>query len=832
MWFVVVISCAVFHLLPAAEAGAQTGTSGRVNVQVLDEKEQPLSGVLIETEIGGTVVSTATSDAHGHASVRCEVPQPCTVAVSMNGYNRVQIPVGSGESAASTLQIKLSKKIRREEAVTVQADAESPIATSQSSESKLPVAEATASPLRPATLIDALPLVPGVIRTPDGRVQITGQDEQHSALIVNSVDVTDPATGDFGLSIPIDSVDTVKVMQSPYLAQYGNFTAGVVSAETRRGGDKWNYGLNDPLPEVRIRSGHLVGVRSATPRFNLSGPLIRNRLYFLEGTEYLMHKDQVRTLPFPVNETKSTAVNSFTQFDGVLTGKQTITTTVHFAPHTLRYANLNFFDPQPVTPNADNQEDTGTITHRLEFAGGLLSTTLAVTRVASNVTPQSPGAMNLTPVGNSGSYFSQQSGEATRSQWLETWAPKVMLWHGQHSFQVGSVLAYAQDEGKLLGREVQIKDATGHLLQKITFGAQGKYQLNDAEPSVYAQDHWIVNPKFAIDTGLRWETQSLTSTTRLAPRAGFAWTPAKDGQATVIRGGVGVFYDQVPLDTYAFGSFPQQTVTTYDGQGNITDGPRLFYNLTSTQPDSRFPLVDQEAHIGNFAPYSLAWNVEVEHSIRSFATLRVRYLQSSARNQLTLQSQVTPDRSALVLGGSGSEQTRQFDITAGVGASAERRVYFSYVRQSAYGVLTDVASYLGTFRYPVVRSKDVASAAGEIPNRFLLWGLWTLPWRMRISPHLEYRNGFSYQPVNALQQYVPFESYTQPRYPRYFSLDARLSKDINIGPKHAVRLSLNGINLSNHSNYLQVHNNTADPQYGTFFGNYGRHLLVDFDFLF
>jgi hypothetical protein len=831
MWRAVVISFAVYLLFPAARAGAQARTPGIVNIQVLDDKAQPLSGVRIETEIGGTVVSTTTSDAHGRASVKCEAPQTCTVVVSMNGYNRVQMPVGSGESADS-LQVSLSKTIQHEETVTVQANAESPLATSESSESKLPVAEATASPLRPATLIDALPLVPGVIRTPDGRVKIAGLDEQHSALIINSVDVTDPATGDFGLSVPIDSVDTVKVMQSPYLAQYGNFTAGVVSAETRRGGDKWVYGLNDPLPEVRIRSGHLVGLRSATPRLNLSGPLIRNRLYFLEGTEYLMHKDQVRTLFFPVNETKSTAVNSFSQFDGVLTGKQTITATLHFAPHTLQYANLNFFDPQPVTPNADYQEDTGTITYRVELAGGLLSSTLAATRVASNVTPQSPGEMTLTPVGNSGSYFSQQSVQATRSQWLETWAPKAMLWHGQHSFQVGSVLAYAEDEGKLLGREIQLRDATGHLLQQIAYGAQGSYQLNDTEPAVYAQDHWILNPRFAIDAGLRWETQSLTSTTRLAPRAGFAWTPTKDGQTTVIRGGMGVFYDQVPLDTYAFRSFPQQTVTTYDGQGNITDGPRLFYNLTSTQPDSRFPLVDQETHTGNFAPYSLAWNVEVEQRIRSFATLRVRYLQSDASNQLTLQSQVTSDRSALVLGGSGSERTRQFDFTTGIGSSTERRIYFSYVRQSAQGVLTDVASYLGAFRYPVVRSKDEASTAGEIPNRFLLWGTRTLPWRMRISPHVEYRNGFSYQPVNALQQYVSFASYTQPRYPRYFSLDARLSKDINIGPKHAVRLSLNGINLSNHSNYLQVHSNTADPQYGTFFGNYGRHLLVDFDFLF
>ena len=51
----------------------------------------------------------------------------------------------------------------------------------------------------------------------------------------------------------------------PYLAQYGKFTAGVVSAETRRGGDKWDYSLNDPFPDFRIRSGHLEGVVDAAP---------------------------------------------------------------------------------------------------------------------------------------------------------------------------------------------------------------------------------------------------------------------------------------------------------------------------------------------------------------------------------------------------------------------------------------------------------------------------------------------------------------------------------------------------------------------------------------
>jgi hypothetical protein len=40
------------------------------------------------------------------------------------------------------------------------------------------------------------------------------------------------------------------------------------------------------------------------------------------------------------------------------------------------------------------------------------------------------------------------------------------------------------------------------------------------------------------------------------------------------------------------------------------------------------------------------------------------------------------------------------------------------------------------------------------------------------------------------------------------------------------------MDLTNHLNPLQVHSNIADPQYGTFFGNYGRHFLLDFDVLF
>jgi hypothetical protein len=60
----------------------------------------------------------------------------------------------------------------------------------------------------------------------------------HSTRIVDSDESGDPATGRFGLSAPLDVVDSLHVLTSPYLAQYGRFTAGVVTAETRPGGNK------------------------------------------------------------------------------------------------------------------------------------------------------------------------------------------------------------------------------------------------------------------------------------------------------------------------------------------------------------------------------------------------------------------------------------------------------------------------------------------------------------------------------------------------------------------------------------------------------------------
>jgi hypothetical protein len=815
--------------VPVQRLSAQSAAPPVILISVMDGDRNPLAGVTIEGRSGSALLCKAVTNAQGRATLKgCGSPPDLRLTASLVGY--VPATTGVPSQLQAAIEVTLTKKILVQQTTEVQADAQSVLTESASSETKLSVENATSSPLRPSTLVDALPLVPGVIRTPDGRVQIAGQDEEHSSLLVNSVNVNDPATGSFGLSIPIDSVDILKVMQSPYLAQYGNFSAGIVSAETRRGGDKFRYSLNDPLPDTRIRSGHIMGFADASPRLNLSGPLIKNRVYFLEGFEYLMNKAEVRTLPFPANITRSDAYNSFSQIDALLGARNTITATLHFAPHSVQYANLNYFDPQPVTPNADYQENTGTISEHFGIGGGVVTSTFSGTRFVTNVTAQAQGQMVLSPVGNSGSYFGYQSREATRFQWMETWKPASINLLGQHSPQIGTLLAYAEDEGQVIDRNVNIQGGSGYLLRTITYDGNGAFSLSDIESAAYAQDHWILNSHVAVDTGLRWEIQSLTHTSRLAPRSGFTWTP-RANNATVIRAGIGVFYDTLPLNTYAFSSYPEQIVTTYDSSGNITDGPRRYLNLTSTASNSGFPFIIQQNKSGNFAPYSVAWNVEAEHQVTESLMLRVRYIHADGQNQLTLAPETTPAASALVLGDSGTLQSSQTELTARLGSNAQRQFFFSYVRQSARGDQTEASSYLGDFPMPVVSSPIIASTPGEVPNRFLFWGTSVLPWRMRVTPHVEYRDGFTWQPTDAFQNYIPLSSY-QPRYPRYFSADVRTSKDVNVGAHHAIRFSFTIRNLTNHTNSLQIHNNVADPQYGMFFGNYGRHYLFDFDFLY
>jgi hypothetical protein len=248
-----------------APIGAHAASSASLHLQVNDEKGTAIPGALVESTFQGKALSTASTDDKGSVTIIPQTAGQVDLTISKSGFVTSQTSINVPSASTPTqVDVVLTQSSLSKQQIEVTATGSEATTETSSRASTIAPAQAKQTPTKPATLIDALPLVPGVTRATDGSVQIAGYGQTHSALLVNSVNVTDPATGDFGLSVPIDSVETISVSEMPYLAQYGKFTAGVVAADTRRGGEKWDYSLNDPLPDFRIRSGHLVGVRDTS----------------------------------------------------------------------------------------------------------------------------------------------------------------------------------------------------------------------------------------------------------------------------------------------------------------------------------------------------------------------------------------------------------------------------------------------------------------------------------------------------------------------------------------------------------------------------------------
>lgn len=812
-----------------ASLSAQPRPRPVIDIVTAGETGRPVIGVRVELTLAQRSIQAGDTDELGRLSFRDLRPGVYVVQAKKDGFQSVEKEVDLNLGSAS-IELTMVPALARTDSVEVRGTVLE-VQESASKPNTLPPEKAKELPSRPATVADVLPLTPGILREPGGALILSSSPESRSALIVNSADVTDPATGQFGVTVPIDSVDVLNVYQAAYLAEYGRFTSGLVSVETRRGGDKWKWELNDPFPEFRIRSYHMRGIKTFTPRINLEGPLVPYKLYFSQGLEYQMRKTAIYTLPYPFNQKKTQGFNSFSQMDWVASSRHLLTATSHVAPQRLDFLTLDYFNPQPTTPDARTRNLTGTVIDHLTLGGGLFENRVSVTAFDGAVWGQGPGGLNIGPTGNSGYYFADQNRSAFRISGNSTYSFAPFARAGTHQFKIGVYFARSRHSGDIVERPINVVDTAGHVLVNIQFPRAHNFEVADVERAYFGQDHWIVTPRLAVDLGIRAESQQISGAIRVAPRIGFSWTPSSRAR-TVIRGGAGYFYDRVPLNVYAFNRYPDRLVTFYNTAGDILAGPTLFLN-TLGQNRVRRPFISQQPTDGNFSPRSLVWSAQIEQPVTNWLKLRATYLRNDT-DGLVILTRVPPDpetnQGAYLLQGAGTSHYRQFDVIAQIRLRQDREVFVSYTRSSASGDLNDFGRYLGTAPAPVIRENRYGTLGTDLPNRFLTWGVIRLPLKVQISPVVEYRNGFPYLQTDVLQRYAGVPNST--RFPNFFSVDSRFSKDLKLTAKYSARVSLSGFNFTNHFNPEQVHGNVADPAYGYFFGHRGRRFTADLDFLF
>jgi len=685
----------------------------------------------------------------------------------------------------------------------------------------------TTTTLRDAPLIDqkfqdALPLLPGIIRGPDGTLNIKGTRPTQSGILVSSFNVTDPVTGGPAIELPLEAVDTIQVHSNPYSAEFGKFTGAVTTIETRSGSNKWRYLLTGVLPRPRIRDSHIFGIGSVTPRVAVGGPIKKDKLFFFQSLEYRFVRNDVPSLEalnVSQRDIKRESFDSFSRVDYVINNVHRVTGSFSIFPQKLDYANLNTFNTSDTTANIHQRGWFVALSEQAAFkSGSLLQSSLSVKQFDADVFGNSGQPYRITPDRNLGGWFDRQHRNSRRYEWLEVFNFAPANWRGSHLLKAGFNFNHASFVGFDVSMPVRVVREDGTTSQLIEFVGAGNLSQSQNEYSAFIQDKWLPTKWLTLDLGLRYDWDKISGQNNLAPRIGFAILPTRSGR-TVVRGGIGLFYDKIPLNIGAFEQFQDFLVTTYASNGvAVTDGPRLYTNTFSSRD------------LDN--PYSVAWNLQVDHEVSPRLLLRFGYEERQTHDDFFVEPlNLGTSSGALLLENSGRSRYREFQTMVRGRLQENRNIFLSYVRSEARGNLNDFNTYFGNLRDPIIRNDEVGPQNFETPNRLLFWGDFGLPYDLVATPVIEWRSGFPVSLIDQNQDYVGPRN-TGGRFPSLVTFDVLVTKGVTIpfrGKKYRGRVGLSVFNITNHWNPRDFQNNIDSLNFGTFYNSVGRSFRTKFE---
>jgi hypothetical protein len=824
--------------VPLSAQGALPDTQ-KLRGEVVDQNSAPIAGAVC-TLWGRTLpeqgrpVTTGDKGIFEFSGLISGTYRLTCASVGYEPVAKTDIQVTENEEPV-ILQIELPYEVVVHQKVEVTAQAPRATAQEAAPPATLSNEQIKSLPLVVQKFTAALPLIPGVIRAPDGRLAIKGAIENQGTLLVDSAETVDPVTGSFSIDVPLDAVESVDVFKSAYQAEYGRFSGGLTTVQTKAPASKWGYELNDFVPTPRFRSGHWVGIESDTPRLYFSGPVLGDKLTFSEAFTYDYSDQPVRGLAWPNNETHKEGWTSFSDFYYAFSPQHLTSVDVKFFPARRQFDNIDSLIPQMASADyGQSGYSIGAHDHYLFKGGGILTTLAQFTDFDSYSHGQGAQDLLITPTGWEGNFFNAWTRSSAQQEVQESYLFPRKHWLGQHDFTVGGDVVHRAYQGSSIYHPVQLLRADNSLAEEITFGSAGQLTTSDTELASFAQDHWTFNNYLSIDYGLRFSGQTLGEPAAISPRGGFVFSPRKKGK-TIFRGGAGIFYDRLPLLAGDYTQNATRQVTLFDTNGVALGPPIVYRPFYEEFKEGGREVVPSEAHLGS-TPYNFTWNAELDQEIRPHIIARVSFLASRTYNEFTVNPvALSPTDGLLLLSNLGASRYHEFEATLRVRPSEKADFNISFVNSQARGDLNTMASVYVPYEQPVIEPNLFGTLPTNVNDRLVAWGRFKLPQKLIVSPLLDWHSGFPYSLYSDLQNYVgPPNSH---RFPAFVSLDVQVSKDFQFPfipwvRKHALRGSVRIFNVTNHGNYRDVYNTATSPYFGDYAGFQHRFYDLSLDVLY
>ncbi len=566
--------------MAAATTAAGQTTSATVQGTVRDGSGLPLPGVAVSLKNPETGFTRATTSRDDGTYVLTFVPVGTyTLQADLAGFRseaREGLRCEIGQELTLDLHLQVASL---SETVVVRSDAPLVETTKSTIDRVVTREQLDGLPLNGRQAASLALLAPGVVArgtSVEEPVTSEGQPRGSGETLVDGVSNELLLVNSVRSNAPPDAIEEFQVLTSQYQAEFGNASGLILNTITRSGtntlhGRGYYFHRDEQLD---ARNPFATTEKAFEQRQGggwLGGPIIRNRTHFFgsyEGTTRVNIATVTSPLapgdfeqPFDNHQLLAKVDHQMTS-NNRLTGR--------FSVDRPFYHNLNV--------GGINLEEVGLdyITEDFSYVGSwssvLSNRTLNELRVQVSdariqIDTRNPDAYTETrPSSVRGKFANQpQAVPELRFQVVENLTHE---W-GAHRFKVGVDINRITSDGYLFqnqpgaftfatDRPFDADDLTTYPITFIRNEGSPQLTFETTGIAAFAQDAWRAARGLTLNVGVRYDAWSMSdvdlSKANVAPRFGVAWDPFGTTR-TVIRGGFGVFYNNVMTNVPLFTGF-------------------------------------------------------------------------------------------------------------------------------------------------------------------------------------------------------------------------------------------------------------------------------------
>lgn len=763
---------------------------------VVDQTDQPLPGATVSLLRAEVVVATSTTDTAGLVTFPQALPGD-VLQVSLPGFESVSVPWTLGARLVLRLARKAEETVVTPERSAIAAPNAATLGTTVSGET---VARMPSSAQMKAK--ESLPLLPSVIRGPDGLLHLGGAMAHDTPVVLDGFSVSDPATGLSSLNLPFEMVRDVSALRDPMTVSYGGLLGGVVAMESLPGSDTWRFGVQGVVPRPRFESPGLGRIEGVFPRVYASGSADEGRIRYATAAEFDYERFSVPGVTRGRGpDSVERALTWFGRLDRRWNPRHSTTIEgVLFPSHSGSLGLSPRRTPAATLDLAAKDSFIG-VAHRIvSSTGTVVSWRFSALMHSVRATPNGSGEAISTPLGWQGNWFVTADRAASRLTTSLSWDRAQTFGGRVHELGLLGEVSSRRLRGHIEDGPVRVEDGEGRLVRQVEFGPRAAISSEDVPLAVAARDLWHVTSGLTLEGGVRVDHTRYGGATTSA-RTGLSLA-LDSSETTVLKAGYGTFTGTLPLAVPAFRTYPVRIDRSFDR----SSGAATEIHMQPTVDALR-------------APHATAAVVSVERRIAPGLVAQIGFTDRRSSRIATL---VVPSESGpLAVKSTGTGRYREAQVAAQKTWTGGQQAFASYVLSSTAGELNEFTVLLRGLDAPLLQPGGYFRQAADARHRVVAWGSVNMPKRVVISPAMEWHTGFRYSAVDTQSRYVGTPN--AHAFPPFLAVDMVVYKTVTVKQRTA-DLGVQLFNVTKHANPRDVYPVAGEPSFGRFTNSIGRVL--------